>query len=152
MVWGSCPGCYSGYCRASAKPVGSWLQVLGGRLRLLSVASPGMQILSYKPLPHRAVGHGFFVDSLLGQRSCGSKKQMWLWFPALHGVLLVTVTAWNSNYLFPDLQPSRQAASFLLTALWFCYVAGLCILNLFPESNYFFLISSILYVVVLKEP
>lgn len=45
MMWGSCPECHSGYCRASPKLLGSWAQVLGGRPYPFFLASPGMQIL-----------------------------------------------------------------------------------------------------------
>ena len=127
MVWGSCSGCCCGYHSTSGKSVGSWCWVGD----YVSFLLPPRNANNYKPLPHREVGQGLFVDSLFGQRSLDSKPQMGLGSPALLGVLLVTVIAQNSNYLFLYLQHNSQAASFLLTALWLCSGSGLCSLNFF---------------------
>lgn len=102
MIWGSCPECLSGHCRASPKLLGSWAQVLGGRLYLFFSCFL-RNADSYKPLPQGAVGHSLFADSLLEQKCFGYRHWIWLWSPALNGVLLVTVTIQNSNYVLPDL-------------------------------------------------
>jgi hypothetical protein len=39
---------------------------------------------------------------------CGSKEEMWLLFLLHIRVLSVLIVAWNSNFLSPDVEPSRQ--------------------------------------------
>lgn len=76
---------------------------------------------SYKPLPQGAVSHSLCADSLLEQRSLGPRQWMSLWFPALNGVLLVTIT---TEFSLPFIRPvAQQVSSFIPTN---CLVILLC--------------------------
>lgn len=149
MVWGSCPGCHSGCHRASPKLVGSWLQVLSERLCLcFFLVSPGMQVLiSYCPKEELVcrllawVGKTWFQTVNVALASCFA----WGTFSYCHRIKFKLPLSRPTAQ-----QPSRQVASFLLTALWFCYISSL--IFFFSESGFIFLISSNLYLVVLKEP
>lgn len=151
MVWGSCPGCHSGCHRASPKLVGSWFQVLSESLCLCFFSRLPRNADTYKSLPQ---GGACLQTPCLGREPLVSNSECGF------GLLICmgTYSHWHRiKFKLPlskltAQQPNRQAASFLLTALWFCYISGLTFFLFFSESGYIFLISSNLYLVVLKKP